>query len=130
MRQCLPSRHFLSVFPINTPYPVLFSLTRATRPAEFILVRLITLIIFVISAKSHSPLLYNCLHCHATSKRLDPNIFLSTLFSNIFGVFSSFNMKDQVLGPYKILNKYQRFYFQKKGFLINNFKTIRTLFSN
>jgi hypothetical protein len=36
-----------------------------------------------------------------TSSHLGPNILLSTLFSNIFNLWSSLSMTDQVSHPYK-----------------------------
>jgi hypothetical protein len=45
--------------------------------------------------------LYNFLHSPVTSSLLDPNILLSTLFSNTLSLCSSLNVRDQVSHLYK-----------------------------
>jgi hypothetical protein len=50
------------------------------------------------------------LHPPATSSLLGPNILLSTLFSNAFSLYSSFNVRDQVSHPYRTTGKIIVFY--------------------
>jgi hypothetical protein len=50
---------------------------------------------------SRSPSLCNFLHYYECSKRLNPNIFLSTLFSNTFGVFTSLILKTRPIQDFK-----------------------------
>jgi len=69
---------------------------RATWPAHLILLDLITQIIFGEEQRSLS-----LLHYLVTSSLLDPNIFLSTLFSSTLSLYSSLKMNDQVSHPYK-----------------------------
>jgi hypothetical protein len=40
-----------------------------------------------------------------SSPLLGPNIFLNNLFSNILSLCSSYNVRDQVLQPYKTTGK-------------------------
>jgi hypothetical protein len=42
---------------------------------------------------------------HLISSLLDPNILLSTLFSNILSLYSSLNVRDQVSHPYRTADK-------------------------
>ena len=45
------------------------------------------------------------LHSHIISSLLNPNILLSTLFSNTLSLCSSLTVSDQVLHPYKTIDK-------------------------
>jgi len=51
-------------------------------------------------------LLFSCLHSPVTSSLLGPNIFLSTLFSNVFGLSFSLSVRDQVSNTYKNTDKF------------------------
>jgi hypothetical protein len=51
--------------------------------------------------RQFSSSLCNFLHSPVTSSLLDPNIFLSTLFSNTLSLRSSFYISDQVSHPHR-----------------------------
>jgi len=54
---------------------------------------------------------------------LKPNIFLSTLFSNILSLYSSLNVRDQVSHPYKTTRNIMVLYISIFMFLDTNWKT-------
>jgi hypothetical protein len=66
---------------------------------------LITRIIFGDEYRSLSSSLCSLLHSPVTSSLLDPNILLSTLFSNTLSICSSLSVRDQVSHPYKTIGK-------------------------
>ena len=66
---------------------------RATRPTHLIILYLITLIIHGEEYRSLSSSIDSFLQSPVTSSLLDPNILLSTLFSN---TLNSFNVSDHV----------------------------------
>jgi hypothetical protein len=74
----LPSGHF--GFPNNILYAYLFSSIRSTWPAHFILIDLIILIMLGEEYKLRSSLF---IQPPITSSLFSPNIFLSTVFSNL-----------------------------------------------
>ena len=78
---------------------------RATYPARFILLDLITRII---SGEEYRSLIYSLcsfLHSPVTSFLLGSNIFLSTLFSNTLSLCFSLNVSYQVSHPYQTTRK-------------------------
>jgi hypothetical protein len=65
---------------------------------------LLDLIILVIFGEMYKFWIYwfcSCLQLPIISSLLDPNILLSTVFSNTLSVFPSFNIRDQVSHPYE-----------------------------
>jgi hypothetical protein len=82
-------------------YVPLTSPMRATCPAHFILLALITLTILGEDYKPCSSSLCSFLQPHVTSSLLGPNILLSTLFSNTLSLCYSLNVRDKVSHPYK-----------------------------
>jgi hypothetical protein len=54
-----------------------------------------------------------------TSSLLDPNIILSTLFTNTLNLCSSLNVRDQVSHPYKTTGKSLILYILIDTFLDN-----------
>lgn len=93
---------FLQVSPQN-PACTCPPCINATCPAHLILLYLnvISQIIPGEEHKSWSPSLCYFLQSPMTSSFLDPNIFLSTLYSNTLSLCSSLNMRNQVSQPYK-----------------------------
>ena len=77
----------------------------ATFPAHLILLDFITRTILGEQYRSLSSSLCSFLHSPVTSSHLRTNIFLSTLFSNIFSLRSSLSAIDQVSHPYKTTGK-------------------------
>jgi len=69
------------------------------------LLNLITWTIFGEEYRSFSSSLCSFLHSPVTSSHLDPNIFLSTLFSNTLSLRSSLSVSDQVSHPYRTTGK-------------------------
>jgi hypothetical protein len=100
LRLGLPSDLFPSCYPIKALYAPLLSHLRATCPAQFILLNLITRKIFG-KFKSWSYLIYTLFHSPVTSSALGSNIFFSTLFAENLRLCSSLCVRDQVSHPYK-----------------------------
>ena len=96
----LPSDLFPSGLPTKILYKPLHPAIRSTCLAHLIL-NFITQIIFGEQYRSLIPSLCIFLHSIVISSLLGPNILLSTLFSNIVGLFTSLNAKDQFSHPYK-----------------------------
>jgi hypothetical protein len=67
-------------------------------------------------------LLFSFLHSPFTQFLWGPNILLSTLFSNTFGLSSSLNISDQVLHPYKTTGKIKDLYIFILVFLDSSLK--------
>jgi len=86
--------------PTKTLYTPRISLIRATCPAHPIL-DFITQAVLGDEYRSLSSSLCSFLHSPVTSSLLDPNILLSTLFSNALNLRSSLNVSEQVSHPYK-----------------------------
>ena len=96
LRLGLPSGIFPSGFPTKTLYTPLLAHIRATCPAHFILLDLITRTICGEEYRSLSSSLCSFLHSPITSSLLGPNILLNTLFSNTLSLRSSLNVSNQV----------------------------------
>jgi len=92
---------FSQVSPTKTQYRLLLSSIRATSSAHLYLLVLITRMIFGEEYSSLSSSLCSFLHSPVSSYLLDPNIFLETLFSNIFSLRSFLNVSEHVSHPYK-----------------------------
>jgi len=69
------------------------------RPSHFL--DLITRIIFAEQYRPLSSSLYSFIHSPVTSSLVDPNILLSTLFSDTLSLRSSLSVSDQISPPYK-----------------------------
>jgi hypothetical protein len=70
-----------------------------------ILLDLIILIILNEDYKLFSSSLLNFLHPPVTSSLFDPNMLLSTLFSNALSLCSTLNVRDHVSNPYRTTGK-------------------------
>ena len=90
-----PSGLFPSGSPTKTPYTPLFSPIRAMYPAHFILLDLITQIIFGEEYRSLRSSWCRLLHSPVTSFLLHPNKLI-TLLSDTLSLCSSLNVSDQV----------------------------------
>ena len=105
----LPSMPMSSKWSLSLRFPhqntLLLYPIRTTCSAHLILSDLITRIIFGEQYRSLSSSLRSFLHSPVTSSFLDPNIFLSTLFSNTLSLCSSLNVRDQALHPCKTIGK-------------------------
>jgi len=100
LRLGLPSGLFPSGFPNKTLYMSLLSPIRATCLAHLILLDFITRTILGEQCISLSSSFCSFLHSPVTSSLLDPNIHLSTLFSNTLSLRSILIVSDQVSHPY------------------------------
>ena len=87
-------------FPQQDPIHPLSSPIRAKCPAHLILLDFITPNKLGEEYRSLSSTLCNFLHFPVSSSLLDPNIFLSTLFSNTVSLLSSLNVCEHVSHPY------------------------------
>jgi hypothetical protein len=101
IRLGLPSGLFPSGFPTNILYTLIFAPIRATCPPNPIFLYVIILIMFGEEYKLWSYSLCSFLQSPVTSSLFGPNILLSILFSNILGLCSSLNVRDQVSHPYR-----------------------------
>ena len=79
---------FLLGFHTKTLHALLLSAVRATCPAHPIILYLIARIIFGDAYRPQSSSLRSLLQSPVTSSLLDPNILISTLFSNTLGIRS------------------------------------------
>jgi len=92
-------------FPHQNPVCIFHFPIHATCPSHFIFLDMITRITFDEGKTSFSSSVCSFLHFPVTSLLLDPNIFLSTLFSITLSIRSSLSMSDQVSHPYKTKGK-------------------------
>ena len=92
-------------FPHQSPVITHLSPIRATCPACFILLYLVTRTTFGEQYRSLIFSLCSFLHSPVTSSLWDPNIIFSTLFSNTLRLRSSLNVSDQVAHPYNTTGK-------------------------
>jgi hypothetical protein len=72
--------------------------------------------------KSPSSLLCSLFYSPVASSLLDPNIFLTTLFSNTLGLRSFLSVTDQVSHPYITTGKITVLYTLIFPFLVANWK--------
>ena len=110
-------------FPHQNPVTRHLSPTRATCPARFILLYLVTRTKFGEQYRSLIFPLSSFLHSPVTLSLLGPNIFLSTLFSNILSLRSSLNVSNQVSHPYRTTDKITVLYIFIFTFLDNKCNT-------
>ena len=94
-----------SGFPTKTLDTPLLSPIHAMFPASFILLNLITWIIWGEEYRSLSSSLCSFLHSPVTSSILSPNILLSTILSNTLSLHSSLDVSHQVSHSYKTTGK-------------------------
>jgi len=91
--------------PHSYPPEPFLSPTHATFPTLLILLDYINPVIFGEKYRSLSSSLGSFLHSPVTSSLLDPNILLTTKYSNTLSLHSSLNVRDQVSNPYKTTGK-------------------------
>jgi len=101
LRLGLPSSLFSSGFQTKILYAFLTFPIRAICPVHLILLDLATLIILGEMYTLCNSSLCSLLQPPATSSLSEPNILLSTLFSNTLSLCSSLSLRDQVSYPYK-----------------------------
>jgi hypothetical protein len=102
LRIVLPSVLAPSSVLLNNLYAYAFSsFIYATCPIYLVLSDLIFLIILGEEYKLRRSLVCSFLHTLFTSSHFDQNIPLSTLFSYTFFLWSSLNVRNQVLHPYR-----------------------------
>jgi len=94
LRLCLPSGPIPSDLPTETLYALPLSPILSTCPVYFILLDLITRIIFGEEGRSYSSSLCSLLYFPATFPLSDPNILLSNQFSKTISLCSSFSVSD------------------------------------
>ena len=99
LRLGLPSGLLHSGLPTEILYEALLSPTPATCPAYIMFLDFITGIIFSEEYRSLRSSLPRLLHSPITSSLLNPNILLSTLFSNTLSLCSSLNLSNKFSHP-------------------------------
>ena len=99
LRLGLPSSFFPSDFPTKILYSPFLSPIRATCPNHFILLDFFTQTVLGEEYRSLSSSLFSFIHSPVTFSLLDPNILLSTLFSDTLRLCSYLNMTEQVSLP-------------------------------
>jgi hypothetical protein len=107
---------FPSGLPTNILYEFIFSPTDDRRPAYFILLDLIILIICGEENKLLSPVLCCFLQPPATSSHFGPKSLFSTLFSNTLSLCCSFNIREHV-SAYRTTGKIMLLYTQMFTYL-------------